>query len=419
MINRSIAPSIHELESIQFVHPKTFDITSSVFLYWMNEVADETVRLELHFDAGTIRGEEKLAAIANSLLLSGTKDKKSIQIHEELNSLGAYIDQEIGHEIAVVSLFCLREHFSKAFEILADAIEHVIFDETEVEDTIREKKQHFLIASEKVNVLARRAFQTNMFASSPAYGRYMNLEDYDAVSSQKLRHFHRYFYLKGLTEVVVVANLETNQIDRVIDRVGAWSKEEDIHFETLLENNVGHVHIEKEGALQTAIRMGIPLFNKQHEDFIDFTVLQTIFGDYFGSRLMSNIREDKGYTYGIGCGMSELRKTGYFLIATEVGKEVCEATLKEIRYEMERLHTELVSDEELQLVKNYMLGQLLKSADGPNAMMDLFMSVQLQGKDYSFYNLAIDRVKNIDAQRIQELAKKYLIWDHFTIVTAG
>jgi zinc protease len=419
MINRNEAPQINELKAIEFVQPKTFDITPSVFLHWLNEVADETVRLELHFDAGTIRGEEKLAAIANSLLLSGTKDKKSIQIHEELNRLGAYIDQEIGHEIAVVSLFCLREHFSKAFEILADAIEHVIFDETELSDTIREKKQHYLISSEKVNVLARRAFQTNMFENTPKYGRYMNLEDYDAITSQNLRHFHREFYMAGLTEVIVVANLEIDQIDRIIDRVGGWSKEDEKQFESEIMNKVGHIHLEKEGALQTAIRMGIPLFNKHHEDFIDFTVLQTIFGDYFGSRLMSNIREDKGYTYGIGCGLSELRKTGYFLIATEVATEVCDATIKEIRFEMERLHTELVSEEELQLVKNYMLGQLLKSADGPNAMMDLFMSVQLQGMDYSFYNLAIEKIKQIDSNRIQQLAKKYLIWENFTLITAG
>jgi predicted Zn-dependent peptidase len=134
---------------------------------------------------------------------------------------------------------------------------------------------------------------------------------------------------------------------------------------------------------------------------------------------MSNIREDKGYTYGIGCAMSEMRGTGHFLIATEVGKEVCEATLNEIRFEMERLHNELISEEELQLVKNYMLGQLLKSADGPNAMMDLYLSVRMQQLDYSFYNKAIESIKKIDAERIQELAVKYLQWDNFTIVTAG
>jgi predicted Zn-dependent peptidase len=161
------------------------------------------------------------------------------------------------------------------------------------------------------------------------------------------------------------------------------------------------------------------LFNKTHEDYNDFLILNTIFGDYFGSRLMSNIREDKGYTYGIGTMVAELHETGYFLIATEVGKEVKDATLKEIKVEMERLHTELVSMEELNLVKNYMLGQLLKSADGPYSMTDLFMSVEPYGLSLDFYNASIDSINTITPERIQLLAKKYLNWNDMTIVSAG
>lgn len=419
MIDRTKIPETKELEKISFVNPHIFDITSSVFLYWMNEVSDETVRLELHFDAGTNRGEEKISSIVNALLFSGTTTKKSTQIHNELDSLGAFIDQEIGQETAVVSLYCLRENFDAAFEIFANAIDEVIFDENEVSDIIRERKQQFLIASEKVNVLARRAYQKQVFSNAPSYARYMELHDYDAITVKGLQKFHANYYKHGLTEAVVVSNLEQNQIDRIIDRIGAWAKVGSIDSLQQIENIPGRLHIEKKDALQTAIRMGIPLFNKNHVDFIDFTVLQTIFGDYFGSRLMSNIREDKGYTYGIGCAVSELKGTGHFLIATEVGKEVCDATLKEIKFEIERLQNELVSNEELDLVKNYMLGQLLKSADGPNAMMDLYLSVRFQKLDYSFYNKAIEAVKNIDAQRIQDLAKRYLKWDEFTIVTAG
>src|SRR5690606_27837795 len=128
----------------------------------------------------------------------------------------------------------------------------------------------------------------------------------------------------------------------------------------------------------------------------------------FGSRLMSNIREDKGYTYGIGTLVSELQETGYFMIATEVGKDVKDATLKEIRYEMERLKTELVPKEELELVKNYLLGQLLKSADGPYSMMDLYLSVEIQDLELDFYNEAISKIQTITSERILQLSNKYL-----------
>jgi predicted Zn-dependent peptidase len=134
---------------------------------------------------------------------------------------------------------------------------------------------------------------------------------------------------------------------------------------------------------------------------------------------MSNIREDKGYTYGIGSMVAELHESGYFLIATEVKKEVKEDTLTEIRYEMERLRNELVDKDELELVKNYLLGQLLKSADGPYSMTDLYMGLEPYGMDMEFYNDSIRVIREITPEKVQYLAVKYLNWDEMTVVTAG
>lgn len=416
---RKIAPAIYPLQKIDFISPKIYDIENDVKLYWMSEVADDTAHLEFHFDAGTIQGEPGLASFVNALLLSGTDTKTSTQIQDELNDLGAFTDIEIGQEVAIINLFCLRENVERVVDIMADALENLAFIPHEVDDMLREKKQGYLVSSEKVSMLSRRAFQTQMFSNSERYGRISKETDFDRVSIPELKRFHKDHYLNGLTKIVVTANLNVAYIDRLIDIAGAWSKTEHANFEDTFINIPGEVHVEKEGAVQTAIRMGIQLFNKTHPDFLDFQVLQTIFGDYFGSRLMSNIREDKGYTYGIGCGVSESNKAGFFIIATEVGKEVATATIKEIQFEMYRLRTDPVGEVELGLVKNYLLGQILKSADGPDAMMGLFMGAQIHGKGYEYYNEAIESVKNVTAERLQELANKYLIWENFTLITAG
>jgi predicted Zn-dependent peptidase len=413
------APAIHPLQKINFVEPKIFDITPTVKLYWMQPVPDETMRIEFHFDAGTIRGNRKIAGFVNSLLLSGTANKTSTQINQELDGLGAYLDQEIAQELAIVSLYCLKENVEKAVAILVNAIQEVAFHEHEISDMLREKKQQFLVSSEKVSVLVRRAFQKQLFSNSENYNRQLELTDLEDVSVLDLKRFHKEFYLQGLRKVIVVGDVEPAYIDQLIDTVGAWSKLGTCEFETDFINIPGRLHIEKKDAVQTAIRMGIPLFNKTHEDFLDFQILQTIFGDYFGSRLMSNIREDKGYTYGIGCGVAESNNAGYFIISTEVGKDVAEATMIEIKNEMDLLKKELVPQEELNLVKNYLLGQILKSADGPNAMIDLYMAAHLHDKDFNYYNEAIQHIQNISQARILELANKYLNWDNFTIVTAG
>jgi len=117
--------------------------------------------------------------------------------------------------------------------------------------------------------------------------------------------------------------------------------------------------------------------------------------------------------------MMDMNQTGYFVIVTEVGKEVLDKTLHEIKFEMNRLQTELVSEDELGLVKNYMLGQLLKSADGPYAMLDMYNSVDMYDLTLAFYDEAIQKIKNITPARIQELANQYLNFEDFLIVTAG
>jgi zinc protease len=419
MINRTIQPTINDITHIPFVEPQIRVIGSDTTLYWMQNVLDETVRIEFHFNAGTIRSKEKIAGFVNSLLFSGTNSKTSVQINEELDSLGAFIDNEIGQETAIVSVYCLRKNVNEVTEIVVNAIHNASFPLEEVEDLTREKRQQFLVGSEKVSMLARRKFQQLLFSNSEDYSRQITLEDYDKINRESLIDFHKEYYLKGLRKVIVVSNLEESYINDLVLKVSSWNSQLKPRFENSFINKQGTFHVEKADAVQTAIRIGMPLFNKTNPDFIDFQILQTILGDYFGSRLMSNIREDKGYTYGIGTGVSESNNTGYFIIATEVGKEFVEPTIKEIQFEIDRLKNEEIPAEELSLVKNYLLGQLLKSADGPNAMLDLFMSVQLHELDFSYFERVINRINIITAQELQIIAKKYLDWDKFTIVTAG
>ena len=419
MLNRSQQPELQAIHKIDFVKPQQFDITSTVKLYFMKEVANDTARFDLYFDAGTVKGEKGIPSFVNSLLLSGTQEKSSTLIHEQIDALGGFMESGISFESAVTSMFCLRENVLPLMHILSDAIQNVAFFEREIDELVQDKKQGYLMNLEKVSFLAQRGFQQRLFHTSENYSKVANLDYYENISSSKLKSFYRENYLEGLFKVVVVGNLEQDAIDEIIDTIGKWSKPTSREFESNIKNLPGNTHIEKEGAVQTAIRLGKILFNKTHEDYNDFVVLNTVLGDYFGSRLMSNIREDKGYTYGIGSMLSEYNKFGYFMIATEVATEFKDATLKEIKFEIEKLQTELISEDELALVKNYLLGQLLKSADGPYSMMDLYTSAQIHGFDFEFYNKCIEDLHKITPERIKELAIKYLNWEDMTIVTAG
>ena len=151
------------------------------------------------------------------------------------------------------------------------------------------------------------------------------------MKPSELRDFYQKNYLNGLSKVNLVGNFEESYVLELVERLKPMATKSTSNFETNIQNKAGKTHIERKDAMQTAIRIGKILFNKKHTDFIEFQVLNTILGDYFGSRLMTNIREEKGYTYGIGSMVAEYKNFGYFMIGTEVAKEFVDSTLEEVQ----------------------------------------------------------------------------------------
>lgn len=419
MINRTIPPALKAIDHIEFIAPKKYAISKFTALYHMKDVEDETCRFDLYFDAGKVKGLKGIPNFVNGLLLSGTATKSSIQIEEEINGKGGFFESGVSMENSVISIYCLRENFAFIFDTIVDAIKNVAFIEKEVKEFLHDAKQKLKINFGKMSYLAQVEFQRTLFASDEYYSNTLVLNDFDTITRDQLIQFHSEHYLKGLSKVVVVGNVEEDLIFKIIEACQDIALQSQPTYKNAIENKKGEYYLEKDDAVQTAIRLGRILFNKNHPDYLDFLILNTIIGDYFGSRLMTNIREDKGYTYGIGSMLAELNEIGYFLIATEVRKDAQAPTLSEIKHEFNRLQTELVSETELELVKNYMLGQLLKSADGAYAMTDLFLSAEAQGKDLDFYNDALHAVRSITPERIKELANKYLNWEDYTVISVG
>jgi predicted Zn-dependent peptidase len=417
MVDRSQTPELKQIDSIDFVAPE-IRTEFPVPFFLQKQVPNATSRIELYFNAGSTNGKIGLASLVSGLLLSGTEKMNSTEIHTELDNLGGFHDISLGHESVVISLYGLNDKLKELLTLFSRSLSEVNFSETEIQELKEDRKQKLRINMQKVSFLAQREFSKNLFANSQ-YGRIINEDNYDSITRQEIIDFHKAFYLSGLFKVVLIGDFEEETIVSMEDMLISFVNNLPLEYNQNLQNVPGLFHTEKEDALQTAIRVGRILFNRKKEDFVDFTILNTILGDYFGSRLMSNLREDKGFTYGVGSMLSEFHETGYFLIATEVGKEHKDAAIAEIRAEIERLHTELIPAEELDLVRNYLLGQLLKSADGPYAMTDLYVGVQAFGLDISFYDSYIKKIHEITPERLQLLAKTYLDWSQMTIVSAG
>lgn len=417
-MDRTIAPAIRDVKSIAILPPKEYSLRNGGPLYHLSEIDEDAVKIDLIFDAGSSRHNKLISQLTSDLLLSGTADKSSDIIEESIDRLGGFTSIEVSADDCVVSVLGLKEHILQILEIVTEAILNVEFSQREFKQNVAYQKQKFSVNMEKVSTLARREFISAIFPTS-RYGDLTSAEDFDQLNRDDLVEFHKNHYLRALQKIAVVGDLDQEMVEKIIDLTSEFGRQEREKETSIFEYEPKEIEHKKEGAVQTAIRVGRILFNKEHEDFIDFNVLNTILGGYFGSRLMSSIREDKGYTYGIGSGIAQLLNTGYFFISTEVGEEYKDLTLEAIKKEIEKLHNELVSDDELGLVKNYITGQLLKNADGAFAQMDRFLSVEKHGKDLSYYNEFLKRLNAISSERIQELARTYLKWDDLVVVKAG
>ena len=179
------------------------------------------------------------------------------------------------------------------------------------------------------------------------------------------------------------------------------------------------MHRDVEGALQSSVRIGRLLFPRTHPDFVGMQVVASLLGGYFGSRLMQNLREQHGYTYGVQAAMINFDNEGYLAIATQVAREHRDDALREIYAEIERLRCELVDEEELQMVKNVMIGEVLRILDGPFGIADVTIENIMCGADNSATEQCVETIANITAEEIRDLARKYLERDKIVEVVRG
>lgn len=419
MLNRTIAPAFKEITNINFVMPKKWNLSNNIPVYEYNFDSQNVIKIDFVFNAGTkYQHKPLLASTVNSLIKEGTKTYTSKQIADSIDFYGAFLETDISNDRAAVSLYCLTHHLDNVLPVLVDVILNAQFPQDELDNYLKRKKQAFLINLEKVGTLASQAYQKLIYKGTQ-YGSVAVIEDYDNITREECLAFHKELYNLNNLEIFIAGKSSDFMQQLLNEHLGNEKLNNNkIHFSfNELNYSPSKEFLFKEDAIQSAIRYGKPMFKINHPDFIPFQVLNTVLGGYFGSRLMSNIREDKGYTYGIGSGISSKQEMGNFVISTEVGKDVTEATLKEIDFEINRLKNDLIPDEELNVVKNYILGALLKNTDGPFDMLSRFQTIHYNNLPENHYDSFIEQVKNTSANKLRDLATEHLT--DLTVIVAG
>jgi len=419
-MNRSESPKIVDAVdfNLQLKKIQQFSLDNSLPGYAINAGAEELVMIEFVFYAGNWYEEKNIiAATTNFMLKNGTTYKKAFAINEHFEFYGAYLNRNCYNETATLTLHTLGKHLPHLLPVIAEILTDSVFPEDELVIYKQNQKQRLEVSLKKCDFVANRFIDEYLFGIQHPYGKYTSVEDYDALQTEELKNFYRQFYTKGKCMMFVAGKLPADIQEQLNKNFGSLpfnttDLTEIIHPVSSASQKKQHI-INDVNGVQGAIRIARPFPNRHHPDFQKVAVLNTIFGGFFGSRLMSNIREDKGYTYGIHSYIQNHIHECAWMISTEAGKDVCAATIEETYKEMEILRNELVDDEELDLVKNFMMGSLLGDLDGPFQIIARWKNYILNNLDDQYFYSGIQAIKSVTPEELQALAQKYLNPDEF------
>lgn len=398
-----------------------YTLDNGVEVYAINAGEEEVLQLELIFAAGNSWEKQNIVAAAtNHLLKNGTTTLSAFELNEHFEFYGSYLNRSCGNETASINLHTLRKHLPELLPVIADMITNATFPQTELDIFKQNSKQRLSVNLLKCEFIANRLIDAQIYGEQHPYGKYTSMADFDALERDALVDFYNHYYVYGRCMIFVAGKLPPDIFEQLNYNFGklslsAYKPEKVItpyNAAQTIADRTSRVTNDEKG-VQGAIRMARHFPNRHHPDFQKVSVLNNIFGGFFGSRLMDNIREDKGYTYGIHSYLQNHVERTAWVVSTEAGRDVCEAAIKEVYYEMELLRDELVEEDELILVKNYMLGSILGDLDGPFQIIGRWKNYILNGTDESYFYSAINTIRTITAPEIQALANVYLQPDAF------
>lgn len=425
MLDRKLQPQIEVMEKISITPPQRKRMPNGSPLTIIDAGSQEVVRIDILIGAGRWQQTQLLQTLfTNRMMREGTKRFTSAQIAERLDYYGAWLELSSSMEHSYITLYSLNKYLACTLEIVESIVKEPIFPEKELHTVLEMNKHQFLVNSTKVDFIAQKSFASSIFGLGHPCGLFAEEYDYDRVTVECLKEYYQRYFHSNNCSIYVSGKITEEVLSEIEIRFGreSWGNTENkvsLSPCKMITTTQKRVFTEQKNAMQSAIRMGKVTLQKDHPDYLKVKILVTLFGGYFGSRLMSNIREDKGYTYGISAGIVSYPDASILQIATEAANEYVEDIIKEVYHEMKILQTELVTLEELTMVKNYMLGEMCRSYEGPFSLSESWIFIETSHLSDSYFERALEAVQTITAEEIRSLAQTHFCTEEMVEVVVG
>ena len=423
-MDRTIQPEIQPLKNFHIQTPVRTTLPNGIPLTVINAGEQEVVRMDVLFSGGRWQQSQKLQALfTNRMLREGTTKYTAATIAEKLDYYGSWLELSSSSEYAYITVYSLNKYLAKTLEVVESMIKEPLFLQKELQTILDTNIQQYLVNTSKVDFLAHRSLLKSLYGEQHPCGKIVMEEDYYTITPEVLREFYERHYHSGNCSIFLSGKVTDDIISRVTDIFGIpfgqyqlQMPKSSFPFAAIPEKRI---FTEREDAMQSAVKMGCTTITREHPDYPKLRVLMTLFGGYFGSRLMSNIREDKGYTYGISAGVVFYPDSGLLIVSTETDNEYVEPLIQEVYHEIDRLHLDPVSAEELRIVRNYMLGEMCRSYESPFSLSDAWIFIATSGLKDDYFARSLQAVNEITPAEIQDLAQRYLCKETLKEVIAG
>lgn len=421
-VDRSTPPAVSDFREIRLDIPEPIMLSNGMKLWIVGNGEDEINKLTIYMTGGAFHESRPMQATACSMaVFNGNKNLTHAQIAEAIDFYGAWRSLQVYDNCTTFALSSLNENFNNTLPIFIDCLRFPVFPDNEFELNKRQLSVNCATAREKVKYIANKEILRLYYGEHHPLATDPTPTHINSLTQHHMREFYSAFYKAQNCNLVLSGRITHKEIATVESTMSQWLPDGDP--EPILEPEMSPSPemlkiVNKDGAVQAAIVMMLKTVPRQHPDYLKLRILTTVLGGYFGSRLMTNIREDKGYTYGINASHSGRSFDGYIGISTECDTKHVWNVLHETKRELQRLCDEPIPEQELQTVKRHMLSELVRTLDTPFNIASYIGSMFCYGIYPTYFNEQIHEIISTTSHDLQAIAQRYIDLSQLRIVIA-
>jgi zinc protease len=419
MLDRTLQPPFVRSTSFHLHKPELIVLPNGIKTFFIAGGNQDVIKIELVISSGRWIEKTWGAAYFTAQLLSkGTSKKTGFEIAETFEGYGSHFEVSPGLDFVSISIYSLARKVEPTFRLLLELLTDAQLPQKELDQLKSIYLQNLKVNNEKTSFLASKLFRKNLFGENHPYGKELDETDINKLSRASLVE-HRSTFSENIS-VFVAGKISSETKRLLVEGLSSLQHRTNTSKQsTFADVKSSHQREEKQGSVQSSIRLGKKSLLRSHPDYVDAIFLSHILGGYFGSRLMKNIREEKGLTYGIHASLHALRNDSYLVIGADVNKENVDLTVDEISKELRRLREEKIDKNELETARNHFIGGLQSELTTAFAHADKIKTIQLFGLSDRYYNSMIERIEKLTAEDLLRTGEAHFHESSFLQIAVG